>query len=299
MDLKEKALRQIKDIQNRLSGERLEVSAVTEKNYNYEITVQENNNKTKVLVYFGKKGVKTVIQGNTGNSSYFKVNNLINGNYSLNFGEEEIVEPAEYIGTDESGKGDFFGPLVVGAVYVDEQLKLELKKIGVRDSKTLNDPKINQLAEKIKILVNNLYDIVYIAPRKYNQLYKKYRNLNELLNWAHSQALQNILGKVSCNTVITDQFSSKELYITNDYIHSAVNFTQSEKAEKYIGVAAASILARAELNRWFNKHLSNGLNLPKGSSNLVLKKARELSKQNGTDYFEDIAKINFKIMNKL
>ena len=144
-----------------------------------------------------------------------------------------------------------------------------------------------------------MYDIVYISPLKYNQLYRDYRNLNDLLNWAHSQALINIFRKVSCSTVITDKFSKRALNISSDFIHRNINFTQFEKAEKYIGVAAASILARAEFNRWFNKNLSNGLNLPKGSSNLVLKKARELSKKHGAEYFENIAKINFKIMNKL
>jgi ribonuclease HIII len=299
MNVKETAFEQIEALKERLKEEGFEVSGIAEKNYNYEITASEGSEKVKVLVYFGKKGVKTLVQGNSANSLYSKVDALVNNKFEFDFGEEEAEEPPEYIGTDESGKGDFFGPLVISAVYVDEKLRTELKNIGVRDSKALNDHKINHLAEKIKKIVNNLYDIVYISPSKYNQLYKNYRNLNDLLNWGHSQALKNILEKVSCNTVITDKFSNRELDITSDYIHRNVNFTQSEKAEKYIGVAAASILARAEFNRWFNKNLSKGLHLPKGSSNLVTKKAQELSKKYGKEYFENIAKINFKIMNKI
>ena len=111
------------------------------------------------------------------------------------FKENEIDEPFNYIGTDESGKGDFFGPLVVAGVLGDKQSLIELKKIEVKDSKELTDSVINKLAGRIKNLVKGKYEIIAINPAKYNELYSKIGNLNRLLGWAHAKVLENILEK--------------------------------------------------------------------------------------------------------
>src|SRR5690606_37541145 len=120
---------------------------------------------------------------------------------------QEIAEPDDYIGIDESGKGDFFGPLVIAAVYSDTSLNKQLLSAGVKDSKLLNDEQINIAALRIKAIISqNRYTIISIGPEKYNQLYNSFKNLNKLLAWGHSKAIENILTQHSVKTAISDKF---------------------------------------------------------------------------------------------
>jgi len=299
MTTKEKAESEILKIISLLKSKNYFVSEIEEKNYNFEITTAINKNRIKILVYFGKKGVKTVIQGDTNSDEYKIINELISQQPSLNFNNEKIIEPNNYIGSDECGKGDFFGPLVIAAVYVDEATKDKLKNIGVKDSKKLHDDQIDKIAKEIKSLCKNQFEIVQINPSKYNQLYEKFKNLNRLMNWAHSKAIEELLNKINCSTVITDQFSKLELNISNHPQHSKVNFIQETGAEKFIGVAAASILARNNFNEWFYQKEKEGLKLPKGSSIIVEKKALELLNLIGEEKLNELVKIHFKTLKKI
>src|ERR1043165_7834689 len=108
------------------------------------------------------------------------------------------------IGVDESGKGDFFGPLVVAACYVGPEHLAELD--GVKDSKKLTDPIALRLAGKIKATCP--HSIIAIGPAKYNELYEKFRNLNSLLAWGHARAIENVLEIQPATMVISDQFAA-------------------------------------------------------------------------------------------
>jgi len=110
------------------------------------------------------------------------------------------------IGVDESGKGDYFGYLIVVAIYTDENTEKKLKEIGVKDSKKLSDVKIKKIAPQIKKICK--YEIIKISPEKYNSLYRKFRNLNKLLAWAHARAIENMLKRRKANIVISDKFSN-------------------------------------------------------------------------------------------
>ena len=118
---------------------------------------------------------------------------------------------AAWIGTDESGKGDYFGPLVVAGVYVDETLLPELKAIGVKDSKKLSDRAVLEMDGPIRSLCP--YSVVVIGPEKYNDLYEKIKNLNRLLAWGHARVIENILEKNPCQRVVTDQFGDERLVL--------------------------------------------------------------------------------------
>ena len=48
-----------------------------------------------------------------------------------------MTEFIPHIGTDESGKGDFFGPLVIAGVLVDEKNAQHFLNLGIKDSKKL------------------------------------------------------------------------------------------------------------------------------------------------------------------
>ena len=313
MTLEEKAKLQIELMSNRCIGTGLIISKVVKKDFNFEFNAHDGkewessvispsdipSGKVKLQVYFGKKGIKTIIQGDSSSELFKKINRLVLDESKLDFKEPSFKEPKEYIGTDECGKGDFFGPLVVAAVFVNEETKNSLARIGVRDSKDLSDYQITSLAKEIKKIVGNNFQIVRINPQKYNELYEHFANLNKLLNWAHSKAIDNLLDSTSCKYVITDKFSKKELDVVSLSKHSDVEFVQETKAEKYIGVAAASILARDNFVEWFETHELKGLRLPKGSSIETEKFAKKLFLKTGKEKLNELAKLHFKTFTKI
>ena len=117
-----------------------------------------------------------------------------------------------WIGIDESGKGDYFGPLVIAAVHVTPRIEEDLLALNVRDSKKISDGMIKTLAVDIKTLCR--FSVVAIGPERYNELYKKIRNLNRLLAWGHAKALENILELVpDCQRAVADQFGDERLIL--------------------------------------------------------------------------------------
>ncbi len=199
------------------------------------------------------------------------------------------------IGLDESGKGDYFGPLVIAAVYVDEHTETELNSLGVRDSKRLTDNRILTLSKEIKAFCP--YSVVSIGPKSYNELYKKIHNLNSLLAWGHARSLENVLGKVSCDLAVADQFGDKS-YILKALMQKGrqIKLEQRPRAEEDIAVAAASILARAEFVRRLEQLSKRvGKILPKGASDpSIVTVGRELVAEHGKDILAEIAKLHFK-----
>ena len=117
----------------------------------------------------------------------------------------------ERIGIDESGKGDYFGPLVIAAVFVDATTQGELTLMNVRDSKKISDGRILEMAPDIRMICP--HSIIAIGPQRYNELYAKIRNLNRLLAWGHAKALETLLEKVSCGRAIADQFGDERLIL--------------------------------------------------------------------------------------
>jgi ribonuclease HIII len=199
------------------------------------------------------------------------------------------------IGLDESGKGDYFGPLVIGAVFVDEQTEDKLIALGVRDSKLLTDNRMLAMAEEIKALCPHF--VVPIEPKRYNELYAKIQNLNQLLAWGHAWTLENMLDNVSCDLAVVDKFGDES------YLRKALRekgrqiiVVQQTHAEEDTAVAAASILARARFVQQMEQ-LSKliGKTLPKGASDpLIVRVGRELVAEHGKDILAEIAKLHFK-----
>jgi ribonuclease HIII len=199
------------------------------------------------------------------------------------------------IGLDESGKGDYFGPLVIGATYVDEQTEEQLIALGVRDSKLLTDNRMSAMAENIKALCPHF--VVSIEPKRYNELYAKVQNLNRLLAWGHAWTLENMLEKVSCNLAIVDKFGD-ESYVREVLREKGrqITLVQQTHAEQDIAVAAASILARTKFVQQLEQ-LSRrvGQRLPKGAfDSSIVTIGRELVAEYGKDILAEIAKLHFK-----
>lgn len=274
-------------------------SEIQLKQYNYETTLVKNNQKIKLLVYFGKKGVKTVLQGNSDSKEYLELNSIITGNYSLEFDTEKEINLEDYIGTDETGKGDYFGPLIVAGFYTNSEINNYLVSIGVKDSKELTDFQIDNIAQQIKTKYPNNYSIISIHPDKYNQLYENFKNLNKLLNWAHSKAIETLLNIIKTKNVIIDKFSKEPLSISTKSEFENINFVQITKAEKYLGVAAASILARNEMNNWFRKKQSEGFDVLKGASFEVETSAKKIHSIHGNETLRNLVKLHFKTTKKI
>ncbi len=271
------------------------------KQYNFEVDLRNNQEKLKLLVYFGSKGIKTILQGNKDSIFYGKVSELLFGEKLFEKQAFEIKEPERYIGTDESGKGDYFGPLVICGVYVDKETSAELKKIGVKDSKELSDNSIRKISSEIKKISAGKFNLVVINPEKYNQLHEKVKNVNRILGWAHAKVLENLLINNPAGEAISDKFGD-ESYIRNSLQEKGKNILlhQLTKAERYTAVAAASILAREKFADWFEvqKHVL-GTELPKGASVMVEKTANEIKHRFGEAKLKELVKIHFKTTKKI
>ncbi len=213
--------------------------------------------------------------------------------------ETQTLTSENYIGTDESGKGDFFGPLVVAGVQSNDTNKKLFTKLGVKDSKKLDDKKIIELANKIK--ANSIHSVIVITPQKYNELYSKFKNLNKLLAWAHARAIENILEKSPCNYALADKFGDESL-IKNALMQKGrkIILNQMVRAEADVIVAAASILARAEfVKRMQDMENKFEMQFSKGASNLVVEQAQSFIQKYSFERLNETAKMHFKTVNEL
>jgi ribonuclease HIII len=222
---------------------------------------------------------------------------------------EAPPETEPHIGTDEAGKGDFFGPLVTAGVYVDEKAAQLLRALGVRDSKLVSDRELRVLASNIRDVVEEeKRAVITVAPKRYNQLYRQMRsegkNLNTLLAWAHTRAIEDLIGHGLRPTfILSDQFGDKryiESRLLVDTRLSGVPVIQMHRAEADVAVAAASILARDAFLRWLDQAGKTlGLTVPKGASPKVIETGRLLVSRIGADGLKDYAKVSFKTMEKV
>jgi ribonuclease HIII len=216
-----------------------------------------------------------------------------------------LRENEPHIGTDEAGKGDFFGPLVSAAVFVDAATGASLRALGVRDSKTLSDKVVRSMALEIKRIARDRTAVTLIGPRRYNELYSQFRregkNLNTLLAWGHARSIEDLLkAGAKPKFVVVDQFADSryiEQRILGDTRQSRLPILQYPKAEADIAVAAASILARNGFLQWMEETSAKlGTRLPKGASDQVILAAREIVAKSGEASLRDYAKVSFRTM---
>ena len=198
------------------------------------------------------------------------------------------------IGVDEAGKGDFFGPLCVAGIQADEEAIKSLLKIGVKDSKKMTDSAVRAMAKKIKERCP--HTVIAISPKKYNELYETFHNLNSLLGWGHSTVIAELIEKTSCRNVLIDQFASEHVVINAlKKKNVSANLKQRTHAEQDPVVAAASILARAGflegLERLSERYQ---ITLPKGANHSILQTGVLLVKKHGEEILNDVAKLHFK-----
>ncbi|MCX7009799.1 MAG: ribonuclease HIII [Kiritimatiellaeota bacterium] len=216
-------------------------------------------------------------------------------------GYANVLHPelvAAHMGIDESGKGDFFGPLVIAAAYVDPQLAGEFQKLNVRDSKTITSDRIaEKMAADIRKLLGRRFSIVAIGPRAYNRLYAGFKNVNRLLAWGHARAIENLLAAVpDCPRALAAQFGPKHRIATALKARGIkIKLEQRHKAESDPAVAAASVLARAGFLHGLRElGQKAGVDLPKGASHQVQDAAKQFIAKHGPAALGDVAKLHFK-----
>ncbi len=259
--------------------------------------------KLNVAVY--EKGPKVVLQGrDTEEFLTFRLEPEILG--EAKFGYEEELNPAMYaphFGIDESGKGDFFGPLVIAGAYVDPALARAYKAAGVQDSKRItSDASIRKLAKIIRETPGAIFEVIRINPERYNQMYDSFsrqrKGLNHLLAWGHAAAISNLVEKQpDCPRALSDQFADPKLIqqALKDRAQT-IEIEQRTKAESDIAVAAASILARDSFIDWMDRAGKKlGLaTLPRGASAAVRALAEKLVAERGAEFLQLSAKTHFK-----
>lgn len=268
----------------------------------YTLFFAQKNNLS-VAVY--EKGPKVVVQGK-GVEEFvqFELEPKILGEAKLGYEEvhsPEMFEP--HFGIDESGKGDFFGPLVVAGVYVDRGIARKLIDAGVQDSKRIgSDARIRTLAETIRKSTAGLIETVLIGPERYNELYQKFGNLNKLLGWGHARVIENLLAKKSdCPRALSDQFADARVIEQSLLRHGRkIDIEQRTKAESDIAVAAASILAREAFINWLErKGKELGLRLERGVSANVKEAAKKLVEMKGPQVLQGLAKVHFRTAHEI
>ncbi len=206
------------------------------------------------------------------------------------------------IGSDEVGTGDFFGPVVVCAAYVNKSLIPTLESMKIKDSKKLTDEFILSIGEKLKTLIPN--SILVTDNKKYNDLIQQGYNMNKIKTYLHNHAIKKCLKMVEgpVENVIVDQFCSPKLYF--DYLEGVNTYndiTFLEKAEDaHLSVACASILARYSFLLHMNElNKIAGMVLPFGAGPGVDAVGQILVLKKGLDFLPMVAKMNFKNMERV
>lgn len=258
---------------------------------------QASKGKCNVAFYLSGK---LVVQGKGAREWIeFSLEPLVLGEARL--GYEEVVNPemfSPHFGIDESGKGDFFGPLVVAGAYVDAGLCRELANLGVKDSKRISsDAKAIALAKEIKRVLPGKCEVLVIGPARYNELYIQMGNLNRMLAWGHAKVIEGLCAKVpECPRALSDQFGNPRLIQRELNAKGlGIRLEQRTKAESDLAVAAASVLARAEfLQRLERLGKEVGLGLLKGASASVKDIGVEIVRRGGEKVLRSVAKAHFK-----
>ncbi len=204
-----------------------------------------------------------------------------------------------WIGTDEAGKGDYFGPLVAAGVYVNAKTSDALRALDVRDGKKISDSQIRKLAQEIRMRCGHYVSLIEVTPLRYNALYtsftEKGQNLNHLLAWLHARAIQNLLNHVDCRSILVDRFANQEVLAAQlRTIWSKIELIQVPRAESDIAVAAASIIARdAFLRRLDRLSGKYQIRLPKGASQ-VIEAGKQFVELHGAESLRHVAKLHFR-----
>ncbi len=260
--------------------------------------------KDKINVVFYESG-KLVLQGK-GTQEFIEFVLEPEVLKQAKLGYETLLNPdllLPRLGVDESGKGDFFGPLCIAGVYLNESVIKAWEGKGIRDSKNISsDKRMAELADLIRNTPGCVTTVVPIGNEAYNRLYTKMRSVNAMLAWGHARVIENLMGqKHRMNPppvrAISDQFAASKSVVEKALMTSGrqIELVQRHKAEEDLAVAAASILARDEFVQGLAKlEQQYATKLPKGASKAVDAVAKTIFAERGLETLAKVAKLHFR-----
>jgi ribonuclease HIII len=289
MELKEEAVEKLREILLRDGFE------LSDRPYAY---YGAKKGKLSVTVY--EKGPKVLVQGKeTEEFVQFTLEPEVLGEARL--GYEEVTNPemfTPHFGIDESGKGDFFGPLVIAGAYVDGEAARGLLDAGVMDSKRIGSAaRIAKLAKVVRGTRGVREAVVAISPERYNEMYGSFRNLNELLAWGHATVIAELAKKVpDCPRALSDQFANpRVLERALGKKGLSIELEQKTKGESDVAVAAASILARERFLGWMRGAGEEWkMELPLGAGPMVLEAGSAFLSKYSVREMSKVGKMHFK-----
>lgn len=262
----------------------------------------------QINLYHGKKGFTYVVQGKDQEAKLQMQQelDLIFSENPSSSDDPRIFSKTydfAYMGSDESGKGDYFGPIVCVGVAIEAGQEKILMSVGVQDSKKLSDSRIEKIAPKLFALGQDHISIVQLNPSRYNQLYESFRSqgkgLNELLAWMHAKVIDNLMANnLGLKMALVDQFAN-EIVMQKACKKSIEEYqfvlNQRTKAEENFAVAAASIIARDRLLKWHHQQKQIlGFELPRGAGILTRQAAQKLASLKGNSSLSEFCKLHFK-----
>lgn len=255
--------------------------------------------KGKLSVAIYEKGPKVVIQGkDTADFVTYHLEPKIMGEARLGYEElhnPEMFEP--HFGIDESGKGDFFGPLVIAGVFTNAETARAFREAGITDSKRIGtDKKIRELAAVIR-KSRTPHTVITIRPQRYNALIDKMGNVNRLLAWGHARAIEDLAAlQPDCPRALSDKFADVRVLERSLMERGrGLVLDQRTKAESDPAVAAASILAREGFIDWMDQaSQANGITIPRGASALTKTVALKILKARGEEHLASLVKMHFR-----
>lgn len=211
--------------------------------------------------------------------------------------EEEITIPLNIssIGSDEVGTGDYYGPIVVTASYVNKKDIPFLTELGVKDSKKLSDEQILKIVPKI--IKKIPYKTIMLSNTEYNERYGKDMNMNKIKAVLHNKVLSEMIRDNNYDYIVIDQFEPEKSYYNHlsDSTNIVKNITFITKAEdKCLSVAVSSLISRYIFIKEIDK-LGNKYNIffPKGANYYVEDVGIKLVEKHGKDILKNVAKLNF------
>jgi len=278
-----------------------------EKEIDYGVQLEFSTDKQKILLnvyYSAKKGVSTVIAAKNSNPLKPKLEGCL-GRKS----REEVIPQhnwKNWVGSDECGKGDFFGPLIVCGFLLAAKDREKLIKIGVCDSKKLKKEQINTVAKLLYHDFANNIECMVLKPVKYNELYARFvgqgKNLNDLLAWCHSKILDNLIKRHTViEGVFIDRFShTGKASALLKKLHPEMQIIERPDGERDLAVAAASIIARYQLVQSFQS-MSRfyKIKFPMGAGTKVKEISAEFITQYKKERLGEVAKLHFKTTKEL
>jgi ribonuclease HIII len=282
---------------NLLKNSDIQIESSKEINFGIQYRLTSENERIALNIYYSeKKGISYVLGGAENSPLKIRLKKLLG---MQEVAKVEILQWNSWLGSDESGKGDFFGPLVCVGFICKQVMIPQLRNLGVADSKVLKEVDIKRIAKALQARFQPFIEVIILQPEKYNELYQNFseqkKKLNELLAWMHVRILKNSYQKNQFEGVLIDKFTSEKVIKNALKDLPKIEMILQEKAESDVAVAAASILARyhfvIQMEKMEEKYQ---MKFPKGASKRVIESAREFCQKHGKERLNEVAKLHFK-----